>query len=131
MCKEDVGSQFGRIPVCEVGVGSPFGRIPSELEHSEGSESSWKEWMTGLQKDSNCWNRRLMAVGSVGKTLPACKAEADHGGGGKGGQGGHKVGLSSSKVNVRASKNGSRWYAKDHWRLAVETVPLYGHSWYK
>ena len=126
MHNEDVGSPFGRIPVYEVNVGSPFGRIPSELEHSDGSEPSWKEPMAGLQKDFNCWNKRLMAVGDVGKILPSCKAEAD-----KGGQGGHKVGLSSSKVNARTSKNGSRLYAKGRWRLAVETVQLDGHSWYK
>ena len=109
-------------------VGSPFGRIPSEVEHSGGSETSWKEPMTGLHKDFNCWT-----VGSVGKTLPSCKAEAD-----KGGQGGKKVvGLSSSKVKAETSKNGGDnggLGTPNSLVVAVETeadVLLNGHSWYK
>ena len=81
MCSPYVGSPFGSISVCKEDVGSPFGRIPSEVAHSCGSETSWEEPMTGLHKDFNCWT-----VGSVGKTLPSCKAEAD-----KGGQRGDKV----------------------------------------
>ena len=79
MCKASVGSLFRGIPVFKLG-------------DNDRSEPSWKEWMTGLQKDFNCWNGEQKTVGSVGKSLPSCKAEANHE---KGELGGHKGGLES------------------------------------